>query len=906
MPGAGTGANLATPPPLGAITTSGILSGLRIRVILIVLVAAVPAIALVWVQSSEHGDSVRRAQHDQALHLARLVASEQLRLIDGALPHMRELLDSAGQGGDISSALCAGLLDADVATGMGLSDFGLVAPDGRFLCAYPPASAAATVADSDWFRRVRAEKRLVVADHLVLRLSGRPVIAFALPKLDARGRVAAVAVAGIDHAWLARYLAPVGLPEGSRVLIVDRHETVLATYPASIPLMKPGDSAKLLKETPRPVDATSGLVDGRDPQGVERLGAYAVVPAGPTGERMAVYVGIPASMAVATASHIFAVALVGSIVAAVAAILLAWLGGGLLVVRPAQVIAGAARRIASGDLTARTGIRSGSEIGRIARDVDAMAAVLEQRAAEAEQKGTLYQSLVDNLPAAVYQVVGPPPGSIGIQLNDPGFGTPKGVPVTVEELCETAHPDDRARLAADVREAVESGSDLTTTYRELRPEGGVRWVQMVSRAVEGPAGDVRRQGVRFDITEQRERAETIARYAARLEELSAITGAALAERDFGQVAQFALAALRRVLPLAQAGIGVWAEGQMRCLALDPPDGPPLFPPDETRARLDKGGTVLVPTEPALLYVPLLTRDAALGALAVSAPSHVLDLEATEFLETVARELALAFQQSLLVDALRAQAHVLEERVALRTAELREANGELSQFSTTVAHDLRTPLRTMRGFSLALLDDHAQALGEEGRDFARRIVAAAESMDALVTDLLAYARMGPGGAVDVVPVRLDACAADALERVADDVRRLGATVTVAGPLGWALGSHQPVVVVLANLVQNAVTFVRDAAPVVCVRTERHDGEVRLCVDDNGIGVPEKDADRIWAVFERLHPHHVFPGTGVGLAIVAKAATRMGGRYGVEPRPGGGSTFWITLQDAPGAGGAEGAA
>ena len=81
-------------------------------------------------------------------------------------------------------------------------------------------------------------------------------------------------------------------------------------------------------------------------------------------------------------------------------------------------------------------------------------------------------------------------------------------------------------------------------------------------------------------------------------------------------------------------------------------------------------------------------------------------------------------------------------------------------------------------------------------------------------------------------------------------------------------------------------------------ERHDGEVRLCVDDNGIGVPEKDRERIWTVFERLHPHHVFPGTGVELAIVAKAAARMGGRYGVEARPRGGSTFWVSLRDAPG--------
>jgi signal transduction histidine kinase len=101
-------------------------------------------------------------------------------------------------------------------------------------------------------------------------------------------------------------------------------------------------------------------------------------------------------------------------------------------------------------------------------------------------------------------------------------------------------------------------------------------------------------------------------------------------------------------------------------------------------------------------------------------------------------------------------------------------------------------------------------------------------------------------------------------------------------------------VLSNLVGNAIKFVpAGAAPQVEIRSEQSGRFVRLCISDNGIGISPEHQDRVFQLFERLHPQSAFPGTGVGLAIVRKAMERMGGHVGLTSSPGQGSCFWIEL-------------
>lgn len=238
---------------------------------------------------------------------------------------------------------------------------------------------------------------------------------------------------------------------------------------------------------------------------------------------------------------------------------------------------------------------------------------------------------------------------------------------------------------------------------------------------------------------------------------------------------------------------------------------------------------------------------------------------------------------------------LEERVEQRTRQLSDANAELEAFSYTIAHDLRAPLRHMHSLSDALMDDYAGGLDATGQDYLRRIANAAMRMDALIQDLLAYARLGKDQ-LHLHTVDLERSVSDVLQELAPVLEDAQAVVDVQRPLGAVLAHRGTLEQVLANLVSNAVKFVAPGVrPHVSVRSESRGARLRLrlWVEDNGIGIEPRHAQRIFRVFERLHTHEAYPGTGIGLAIVKKSIEWMGGAAGVESEPGRGSRFWIEL-------------
>ena len=240
---------------------------------------------------------------------------------------------------------------------------------------------------------------------------------------------------------------------------------------------------------------------------------------------------------------------------------------------------------------------------------------------------------------------------------------------------------------------------------------------------------------------------------------------------------------------------------------------------------------------------------------------------------------------------------LEERVRERTQQLAEINAELDAFGYTVSHDLRAPLRAMGGFATALLEDFGATLGGHGQDYARRIVEAAERMDQLIQDLLAYSRLSRDD-IRVQPLPLGEVVADAVRMLEHDIQTRRASVDVAEPLGDVLAHRETLRNGVVNLVGNALKFVAPGVtPRVRVWAEARDGRRRLWVEDNGIGVDPQYHDSIFRVFQRLHGVETYPGTGIGLAIVRRGTERMGGRAGVESGPNGGARFWIELP-APG--------
>jgi PAS domain S-box-containing protein len=237
---------------------------------------------------------------------------------------------------------------------------------------------------------------------------------------------------------------------------------------------------------------------------------------------------------------------------------------------------------------------------------------------------------------------------------------------------------------------------------------------------------------------------------------------------------------------------------------------------------------------------------------------------------------------------------LEARVHERTVQLTESLQEQEQFAYSVSHDLRAPLRAMSGFSQALYEDYAGTLDETGREYARRIMDASERMDILIKDLLAYSRLSRA---EIQLERVDPAAlvADVLQQLEVERLERRASVDVSEPLLEVRGNALTLTQVFLNIISNAFKFVhKGVPPKVVVRTEERGQRVRIWFEDNGIGILPEHQDRIFRIFERLNRQENYPGTGIGLAMVRKAMSRMDGTCGVESDGRTGSRFWVELE------------
>jgi light-regulated signal transduction histidine kinase (bacteriophytochrome) len=235
---------------------------------------------------------------------------------------------------------------------------------------------------------------------------------------------------------------------------------------------------------------------------------------------------------------------------------------------------------------------------------------------------------------------------------------------------------------------------------------------------------------------------------------------------------------------------------------------------------------------------------------------------------------------------------LEERVRQRTAQLEHANKELESFAYSVSHDLRAPLRSIDGFSRALLEDYHSKLDEEGRDDLQRVRAAAQRMGSLIDAMLTLSRV-TRGALRFAPVNLSQIATEILEELARHDPENKVKVTIA-PEVIAPGDTALLRNVMQNLLANAWKFTakQPDAHIEFGVAER-DGEKIYFVRDNGAGFNRADARNLFGAFQRFHSAAEFSGTGIGLATVQRIIHRHGGRVDAESKPGEGALFYFTL-------------
>ena len=240
------------------------------------------------------------------------------------------------------------------------------------------------------------------------------------------------------------------------------------------------------------------------------------------------------------------------------------------------------------------------------------------------------------------------------------------------------------------------------------------------------------------------------------------------------------------------------------------------------------------------------------------------------------------------EQLRTRTEELEEQ----KLQLQESNEAMEAFNYSISHDLRAPLRGMWGYATALLEDYADRLDSCGHQYVQSIVDGAARMDALIEDLLAYSRLSRTQ-ISLGPVSLSRVVAAAVSQVKEH-SNASAEIQVIEPLG-EVEAHSPTLSqVLVNLLSNAVKFVSPGTGArVRVYSEISERTVRLCIEDQGIGIAPEHHKRIFQPFERLHGIESYQGTGIGLAIVRKGIERMRGHLGVESAVGQGARFWFDL-------------
>jgi PAS domain S-box-containing protein len=450
---------------------------------------------------------------------------------------------------------------------------------------------------------------------------------------------------------------------------------------------------------------------------------------------------------------------------------------------------------------------------------------------------------------------------------------------------QAVHPDDRRRVVAGFL-PLAAGQAEDLEYRVIHPDGRQVWIRNRGFPIFEQALEVRYVGgIAEDITQTREaeqarrsRHEADARLARFIETAPAapcttrLTPGGRIGFDFATPAMAELLG-RPIEALLSPGLDL--AGLMH-----PDDLPSIHASVRECARQGRHWRhefrVLNPERGQVWvegrFIPVVEADGT-----ITGNGYLLDIS----------ERKQAEQEILRLN------RELEQRVQQRTAELEAKTRELEAFTYSVSHDLKAPLRGIDGYSRLLLADKQHLLDAEGQLFLQTICRATDQMGRLIDDLLAYSRIERSQAT-LMPISLRAVVRSILAERADDLQRAGVAVHTELDFDTVLGEPSGLLLVLRNLVDNAMKFsAAQGQRQIRIGSGLSGERALLWVRDNGMGFDMRYHDRIFEIFQRLHRAEDYPGTGVGLAIVRKAVERMNGRLWADSQPGAGATFFVEL-------------
>ena len=254
----------------------------------------------------------------------------------------------------------------------------------------------------------------------------------------------------------------------------------------------------------------------------------------------------------------------------------------------------------------------------------------------------------------------------------------------------------------------------------------------------------------------------------------------------------------------------------------------------------------------------------------------------------------------IVDEL-SSSHEARTQLADQALELQRSNAELEQFAYVASHDLQEPLRKVASFCQLLEKRYGDKLDDRGKEYIGFAVDGAKRMQVLINDLLTFSRVGRLNKSEI-DVDLSAVLDDAIDNLATSVEESGAEILRQGePLPTVKGDPTLLTMLWQNLIGNAVKFRRPGVPpcvvIDCaVGTESRDGSWLFTVTDNGIGIPDEFAEKVFVIFQRLHGRDAYTGTGIGLALCRKIVEYHGGSIWIDTAYTEGTRFLFTIPTA----------
>ncbi|MBV8897008.1 MAG: GAF domain-containing protein [Acidobacteriaceae bacterium] len=295
---------------------------------------------------------------------------------------------------------------------------------------------------------------------------------------------------------------------------------------------------------------------------------------------------------------------------------------------------------------------------------------------------------------------------------------------------------------------------------------------------------------------------------------------------------------------------------------------------------------------SLILAPLIANNRKFGLLTfVTADSgrHYGQAD-LNFAEELARRAATAMDHARLF----AESNEAQNALRRSNAELSRANDDLNQFAYSASHDLQEPLRMLVIYSQLLNRKYRDVLEGQASEYLGFIVEGAKRMEMLLTDLLAYMQVVNFAPLPTVAANTNAALNRVLETMAMSISDSGATIECEDLPPLAIEQFH-LVQLFQNLISNAIKYRSEQPPHVRVSCNLEGSGWKICVKDNGIGIPPEYRDQVFKVFKRLHEKDKYPGTGIGLSICQKIVERYGGSIWIESSEGTGSTICIQLPE-----------